>query len=168
MLSSWYTRKELALRTAVLYSGLVLATAFSGLIAAGVFAGLEGKGGLAGWQVSFDNFERASEKEPVINWEQWLFIIEGAATFACALGSMFLLPDFPGSNTGGGKWLFTEEEQKLAMDRIQRDRVSVSEADESIMHGLKLAVTDYRTWIFVSQNFSAFLLWEAKHILMCT
>lgn len=52
MLSSWYTRKELALRTAVLYSGLVLATAFSGLIAAGVFAGLEGKAGLAGWQVS--------------------------------------------------------------------------------------------------------------------
>lgn len=57
MLSSWYTRKELALRTAVLYSGLVLATAFSGLIAAGVFAGLEGKAGLAGWQVSCHNFE---------------------------------------------------------------------------------------------------------------
>jgi MFS family permease len=55
MLSSWYTRKELALRTAVLYSGLVLATAFSGLIAAGVFAGLEGKAGLAGWQVIFAN-----------------------------------------------------------------------------------------------------------------
>ncbi|KAF2622144.1 MFS general substrate transporter [Macroventuria anomochaeta] len=128
MLSSWYTRKELALRTAVLYSGLVLATAFSGLIAAGVFAGLEGKAGLAGWQ--------------------WLFIIEGAATFACALGSMFILPDFPGSKTGGGKWLFTEEEQKLAIERILRDRVSAPEADESIMHGLKLAVTDYRTWVF--------------------
>jgi MFS family permease len=59
MLSSWYTRKELALRTAVLYSGLVLATAFSGLIAAGVFAGLEGKGGLAGWQVSSTVFDIA-------------------------------------------------------------------------------------------------------------
>jgi MFS family permease len=57
MLGAWYTRKELALRTAVLYSGLVLATAFSGLIAAGVFAGLDGKHGLHGWQ--------------------WLFIIEG-------------------------------------------------------------------------------------------
>lgn len=63
---------------------------------------------------------------------------------------MFLLPDFPGSKTGGGKWLFTEEEQKLAVDRIHRDRVSIAEADESIMHGLKLAVTDYRTWVFVS------------------
>lgn len=131
MLSSWYTRKELALRTAVLYSGLVLATAFSGLIAAGVFAGLEGTRGLAGWQ--------------------WLFVIEGSATFLFALGSMFILPDFPGSNTGGGKWLFTEEEKKLAVDRILKDRVSAPEADESIMHGLKLAVTDYRTWVFVRQ-----------------
>lgn len=43
LLSCWYTRRELALRTAVLYSGLILATAFSGLIAAGVFAQLDGK-----------------------------------------------------------------------------------------------------------------------------
>lgn len=43
LLSCWYTRRELALRTAVLYSGLILATAFSGLIAAGVFAQLDGE-----------------------------------------------------------------------------------------------------------------------------
>ncbi|KAF3053178.1 hypothetical protein E8E11_011439 [Didymella keratinophila] len=78
----------------------------------------------------------------------WLFIIEGAATFVCALGSMFVLPDFPGSKTGGGKWLFNKEEQKLAIDRIQRDRVPAPEANERLMHGLKLAVTDYRTWVF--------------------
>jgi hypothetical protein len=42
MLSCWYNQKELALRTAILYSGLVLATAFSGLLAAGIFAGLDG------------------------------------------------------------------------------------------------------------------------------
>ncbi|KAF4464588.1 major facilitator superfamily transporter [Fusarium albosuccineum] len=60
MLSAWYTRKELALRTAVLYSGLVLATAFSGLIAAGIFSGLSDKAGLHGWQ--------------------WLFILEGAGS----------------------------------------------------------------------------------------
>ena len=41
LLSCWYTRRELALRTAILYSGVILATAFSGLIAAGVFARLE-------------------------------------------------------------------------------------------------------------------------------
>lgn len=66
---------------------------------------------------------------------------------------MFILPDFPGSKTGDAKWLFSEEEQKLAIDRIQRDRVSAPETNESIMHGLKLAVTDYRTRVFVSQRF---------------
>ncbi|KAH7345809.1 major facilitator superfamily domain-containing protein [Pyrenochaeta sp. MPI-SDFR-AT-0127] len=128
MLSAWYTRKELALRTAVLYSGLVLATAFSGLIAAGVFAGLEGMRGLAGWQ--------------------WLFILEGAARFLAATVSMFILPDFPESTSGSGKWLFTAEEKRLAVDRIKKDRVSAPSADEGIMHGLKLAVLDYKTWIF--------------------
>ncbi|KAF2011513.1 MFS general substrate transporter [Aaosphaeria arxii CBS 175.79] len=128
MLSSWYTRKELALRTAVLYSGLVLATAFSGLVAAGVFAGLDGVRGLAGWK--------------------WLFIIEGAASFFAAIVSMFILPDFPESTSGSGRWLFNEAEKKLAVDRIARDRVSAPQVDESIMHGLKLAVSDYRTWVF--------------------
>jgi hypothetical protein len=47
-MSCWYTRRELALRTALLYSGLVLAQAFSGLIAAGVFSGMAGLAGIAG------------------------------------------------------------------------------------------------------------------------
>jgi len=48
LLSCWYTRKELALRTAVRYSGLALATAFSGLLAAGIFSGPDGKRGIEG------------------------------------------------------------------------------------------------------------------------
>lgn len=53
LMSCWYTRRELALRTALLYSGLVLAQAFSGLIAAGVLSGMGGLGGLASWQVRY-------------------------------------------------------------------------------------------------------------------
>jgi len=49
-MSCWYTRRELALRTAMLYSGLVLAQAFSGLIAAGVFSGMADLAGIKGWQ----------------------------------------------------------------------------------------------------------------------
>ncbi|KAJ4299219.1 hypothetical protein N0V90_004463 [Kalmusia sp. IMI 367209] len=139
MLSSWYTRKELALRTAVLYSGLVLATAFSGLIAAGVFQGLDGARGLSGWK--------------------WLFIIEGSLSFTAAFVAMFVLPDFPESKTGSGQWLFTEEERKFSVERIVRDRVSLPSEDESMMHGLKLAVKDYRTWVFslmLCSNHSAY------------
>lgn len=50
MISMFYTRKEIATRMSIFYTGNILASSFSGLIAAGVFAGLEGKKGLAGWQ----------------------------------------------------------------------------------------------------------------------
>jgi hypothetical protein len=46
----FYTRKELAVRLAVFYTGNMVASSFAGLIAAGVFAGLDQKHGLAGWQ----------------------------------------------------------------------------------------------------------------------
>lgn len=57
-MSCWYTRKELALRISILYSGLLIAQAFSGIIAAGIFNGLEGTGGMLAWQwcVSLDLF----------------------------------------------------------------------------------------------------------------
>lgn len=50
LLSIFYTRKEIATRIAILYTGNILATAFAGLIAAGVFHGLDNAAGLAGWK----------------------------------------------------------------------------------------------------------------------
>ena len=82
-MSCWYTRKEIALRISILYTGLVLAMASSGLIAAAVYAGLEGARGMAGWQ--------------------WLFIVLALAGSCCALGAMVLLPDYPASTTGSAR-----------------------------------------------------------------
>ncbi|KAL2286914.1 hypothetical protein FJTKL_06428 [Diaporthe vaccinii] len=129
LLSSCYPRRQLALRTAVLYSGLILATAFSGLIAAGIFEGLDGVHGIKGWR--------------------WLFILEGAASFAAGILGLVLLPDFPTGKTGLAKWSLTEEERKVAVERMARDRVSLPETEHGILYGLKLAVTDIRTWVFV-------------------
>ena len=50
LLSIFYTRKEIATRISILYTGNILATSFSGLIAAGVFYGLDGVRGIAGWR----------------------------------------------------------------------------------------------------------------------
>lgn len=81
---------------------------------------------------------------------QWLFIIEGAASFLMGLIAVFILPDFPSSTTGSGTWLFNAAERQLAIERIERDRVSDKESDHSIWYGLKLAAKDYRVWVFVS------------------
>lgn len=48
-MSMLYTRKEIASRMSIFYTGNICASAFSGLIAAGVF-GMDGKMGLAGWR----------------------------------------------------------------------------------------------------------------------
>jgi hypothetical protein len=50
LLSSWYTRRELATRTAVLYTGSLLSGGFGGLVGAGVQYGLDGAHGLKAWQ----------------------------------------------------------------------------------------------------------------------
>lgn len=52
MISMFYTKKEMATRMAILYTGNMLASSFSGLIAAAVFQ-LDGRSGLAGWQWLF-------------------------------------------------------------------------------------------------------------------
>ncbi|KAL3451123.1 major facilitator superfamily domain-containing protein [Aspergillus insuetus] len=98
LLSCWYTKKESALRTAVFYSGLVLATVFSGLLAAEIFPGLEGSHGLAVWQ--------------------WLFIIEGVESFVGGIVALFVLLDFLETATGLTKWSFSDVERALAIERI--------------------------------------------------
>lgn len=61
---------------------------------------------------------------------------------------MGLLPDFPESATGSQKWLLTEEERRVANERIQVDRVA-QESNRSVWYGFRRAVTDYRTWAFI-------------------
>jgi MFS family permease len=116
MLSIFYTRKEIATRISILYTGNILATAFAGLIAAGVFAGMDDLAGLAGWQ--------------------WLFILQGAVTFVVAVSAAFVLPDDPLKT----RWL-TPEERELANNRILADTVGQKGAS-STLKGLIDAAKD--------------------------
>ena len=72
-----------------------------------------------------------------------LFIIEGVATFAVALGSVYFLPDTPLTT----RWL-TESERILAHERIQRDIVKNNGNKVSVWEGLRQAASDPRTWLF--------------------
>lgn len=49
LMSSWYTRSQLAYRIALFYVGSSLANAFGGLLGAGVLGNLDGAHGIAGW-----------------------------------------------------------------------------------------------------------------------
>ena len=127
-LSSWYTRKELGFRTALLYSGALISGAFSGLITAGIKNGLDGARGLRAWR--------------------WMFIIEGVITIFFAFCAYFVLPNFPRTTS----WL-TEEERQLAVWRLEEDIGEddwVGSTQQTFLHGFKLAVQDIKMWILVS------------------
>ncbi|MCJ1475524.1 hypothetical protein MMC13_004187 [Lambiella insularis] len=130
-LSSWYTRKELGVRTAILYSGSLLSGAFSGLIAAGIVNGLSGARGLGAWR--------------------WLFILEGVITIFIAIIAFFILPNFPRTT----KWL-TEEERQLAIWRLDEDIGEddwVSSGVQTFGHGFVLAVKDAKMWVLMVMLF---------------
>ncbi|KAK4542676.1 hypothetical protein LTR36_006248 [Oleoguttula mirabilis] len=126
-LSCWYTRKELAFRSAILYSGSLISGAFAGLIAAGITNGLDGAQGLPAWR--------------------WLFIIEGVITIGIAACAFFILPNFPRTTM----WL-SEEERQLAVWRLQED-IGVddwtSSEEQSFFHGFALALKDIKVWILL-------------------
>ncbi|EMR67216.1 putative vitamin h transporter protein [Eutypa lata UCREL1] len=115
------TRKEIAARLSILYSGNIFATAFAGLIAAATFESIDGAHGIRGWQ--------------------WLFIIEGVVTFCVAIVGMTMLPDSPLTT----RWL-TPEERQLAHDRMMRDTVD-SEDSKGTRAGFLQAIKDPRLYL---------------------
>ncbi|GKT48628.1 putative transporter [Colletotrichum spaethianum] len=125
LMSSWYTRAELTRRIAYLYAGNALANMFGGLLGAGILSGLEGDLGIAGWR--------------------WLFIIEGVVAIAFALVAMWILPDYPHTT----KWLTNEERAYAAWRLIEDIQEADTYGEQGIMDGVKMAVRDYRLYIFV-------------------
>ncbi|KAI1492439.1 MFS transporter [Biscogniauxia mediterranea] len=124
LMSSWYTRAELAHRIAWFYSGCALANAFGGLIGAGVLGNLSGAHGIAGWR--------------------WLFIIEGSITIGSAIAAACVLPDYPGTT----KWL-TAEERAYAQWRLIEDTGEADLAGSiTIKEGVMMALRDPRLYLF--------------------
>ncbi|KAJ5609257.1 hypothetical protein N7528_009824 [Penicillium herquei] len=123
-LSKWYTKKELAFRMSLFYSGSLISGAFGNLIAAGILSGLKGKQGLSAWQ--------------------WLYIIEGSITMFVGLVICFLLPDFPET------WKLLSPEMRRVAERRLAVEAAEADVDEeggmSQIKGFKLAMTDIKTY----------------------
>ena len=122
MLSLFYTKQEIAMRIAILYTANICGTAFAGLIAIAIFK-MGGVAGLSGWR--------------------WLFIIQGIATFVLAIASAFVLPDEPLHT----RWL-SEDERKLAHQRIEAETVLLK-PNTTTWVAIKEACTDVHFWILV-------------------
>ncbi|KAK2777492.1 major facilitator superfamily transporter [Colletotrichum kahawae] len=123
LISSWYKRDEMGFRGAILFSGSQLGSAFSGLIGAGIQHSLDGAKGLESWR--------------------WLFIIEGCITIFVGVFAIWLLPDWPSTTS----WL-TPKERAVAEWRLVKDAGQVDEDDEPWSYGFKLALMDWRVYLF--------------------
>jgi MFS transporter, ACS family, DAL5 transporter family protein len=118
-LSKWYTKRELALRMSIFYSGSPLSGAFGNLIGAGILVGLSGKLGISAWQ--------------------WLYIVEGAVTCWIGLVIFFVLPDFPDNWRLLAPEIKDVANRRLAIDAAETDiddKGYVQEPDPRLKVGL--------------------------------
>ncbi|KAG0709580.1 MFS general substrate transporter [Suillus ampliporus] len=125
LLSRWYKRNELGLRTALLTCGSSVSNAFSTLIASGILAGLDGTLGFTAWR--------------------WLFFVEGTLTIVVAVSAIWILPDFPSTPSA---WL-SPDEQILARRRMEEDAAVGNEDEDKPAEGfsgLSEALMDWRVW----------------------
>lgn len=104
LISSWYLRSEQQTRFAFMQSGEVIILATGGIVNFGLNQ-LDGKGGLAGWR--------------------YMFLVQGLISIVIAFITYFWMIDFPDQAHKSFCFL-TEEEQKLAVARIQQDRKDAS------------------------------------------
>ncbi|KIY63734.1 MFS general substrate transporter [Cylindrobasidium torrendii FP15055 ss-10] len=140
LLSRWYTKKELAFRSAFLYSGLLISNAFGALLAAGILSNMEGKRGIRAWR--------------------WLFYIEHVRRVFVSIclhfnwSTRWALPDYP-DNT---RWI-SSFDRRLAQARLADDagEADRDHKDESLFGGLILAVKDVRVWVFAILNVAQLL-----------
>ncbi|PQK12203.1 hypothetical protein BB8028_0003g08200 [Beauveria bassiana] len=118
-ITMWYRRHECGLRMAIFFSAATAAGAFGGLLARGIME-MQGVGGLSGWN--------------------WIFILEGLATFVVALIAYRVMHDYPESV----KFL-TSEQKKEVVRRLKQDRSALS--NEFKLSFAKDALKDWRIWV---------------------
>jgi hypothetical protein len=131
--------------------------AFGSLIASGVLDIMDGVLGCAAWR--------------------WLFFVEGGSTIVIATIAIFILPDYP--ETESISWL-TPAEHALAKTRMQEDAASCADSQKHlnkrdnegeyivktenvVTTGLTLALSDWKVWYVAFAQF--FFVVSCSHYL---
>ncbi|OJJ53793.1 hypothetical protein ASPSYDRAFT_186884 [Aspergillus sydowii CBS 593.65] len=145
LLSTWYTRFEVARRYSVFYLIGSFGSACSGIIAYGLMQ-MEGVEGLRGWR--------------------WIFIIEGVITCAIAIFAYIFMIRFPDEEREKSSPYFLKpDECQFIIDRLEQDRGDVEIEEFNLVKYLQPAL-HLEVWGFafiffctttVSYAFSYFL-----------
>ncbi|KAG2122685.1 MFS general substrate transporter [Suillus cothurnatus] len=124
LLSRWYKKNELGLRTALFCCSNSISNVFGTLIASGILGSLDGALGFSAWR--------------------WLFFVEGALTLVVAVSAIWILPDFPSTPS---IWLLPDE-QILAKRRMEEEVMAIGHESkpEGNFSGLIEALMDWRVW----------------------
>ncbi|KXN87484.1 hypothetical protein AN958_08789, partial [Leucoagaricus sp. SymC.cos] len=128
VISTWYTRHEVQKRLGAFYLVSILTGGFSPIFAY-VLTFLGGKRDIPAWA--------------------WIFIVEGAITVLFGIVSWFFIPDFPDQNN-----FLTQEETKLVLERVERDRGD-SVPDELTLSKILQHLQDWKIWAFGLMYFCA-------------
>jgi MFS family permease len=136
LLSLFYTRQQLALRTAILYSGSQIGNAFGGLFALACLQ-LDGAHGLEGWR--------------------WLFIVEGAMTVGFAIIFALYMPNKPATM----RWLDQQERDRV-LYRLEMDK-GTQDGTKEMTTGtaFKLSLTDPAVYLL---GFTLWCCWVAAAV----
>ena len=120
-LSCWYKRSELGIRAAIFFSAAAVSGSFGGLLAAAIEK-MDGLGGRPGWA--------------------WIFILEGILTVLFAIGSIWMVHDFPDRAA-----FLSEQDRARVIRRLKMDQQSSAEHESFQMRYLYLAFKDYKMWL---------------------
>ncbi|KAI5480105.1 hypothetical protein MNV49_001765 [Pseudohyphozyma bogoriensis] len=133
LLSTFYSKRQMASRTAALYCGSQIGNAFGGLFAI-LLLKLDGVHGITGWR--------------------WLFIIEGALTVGVAIVLAFLMPDSPSR----AKILKGAERDYILWTLAKEQKVKVDDEPEiSSVQALMMALTDPKTYLLMGVLYSTYI-----------
>ncbi|CAG9989254.1 unnamed protein product [Clonostachys byssicola] len=132
-LSLFYSRKQFALRMAILYSGSQLGNAFGGLFAIGILK-LDGVHGISGWR--------------------WLFLVEGVMTVGLAIVFALILPNSKNKILGVSKLEILWIQWNFNQDSGQSEETH----EMTAMQGLQAAVRDPKTWLFIGILYCTYIV----------
>ncbi|KAG8422220.1 hypothetical protein J3459_010587, partial [Metarhizium acridum] len=144
-LSTWYRKRELSRRVAILFFGMFGGNAISPLLASGILK-LDNARGLRGWQ--------------------WLFMLEGLFTVCVSFLFLFFLPgspDDPGPLIGPGIIRISKDEQDVLQNRIEDDDAEKRPGAQGLAIPWKLVwrtVKHYRRWPHYVSTFAVFSTWS--------